>query len=105
MNDSRKNQNQAPQVSDPAACAEFQKHLPELLEDENPNLSADPHIIGCANCAALVRDLEAIAQAARELLPTYEPSPDLWNQIQSAMKSDLPENPPLPPAVDAAGKK
>lgn len=85
MTDSRK---PIPPASDPAACAEFQKHLPELIEGENPNLSAHPHIRGCANCAALVHDLETIAQAARELLPTYEPSPDLWSQIQSAMRSD-----------------
>jgi hypothetical protein len=79
-----------PEVADPVACAEFQKHLPELLGEGSPNIEGHPHIKSCPNCAALVRDLESIAEAARELLPVYDPSPDLWSQIQTAMKQDAP---------------
>jgi len=79
-----------PPSVDPAACAEFQKHLPELMDGDSPNIATDPHVMGCANCAALVRDLESIAQAARELLPVYDPSPDLWSQIQTAIKQEMP---------------
>jgi hypothetical protein len=79
---------------DERECAEFQRTLPALLDEDNPNLADNPHIQTCEKCAALVRDLEAIAQAARELLPTYDPSPNLWNQIQSAMVTGgLEENP------------
>jgi hypothetical protein len=105
MNDSQKYANEipeqskrgrVPEVSDPEACAEFQKHLPELMGSDAPNIGDDPHVKSCANCAALVRDLESIAQAARELLPVYDPSPDLWSQISTAMQMEPPMAEPKP---------
>jgi hypothetical protein len=51
-------------------------------------------------CKALVRDLESIAQAARELLPVYDPSPDLWSQISTAMKQE----PAIDPTIMNNGK-
>jgi hypothetical protein len=91
-----------PEVTDPVACAEFQAHLPELMDGNSPNIAGHPHVKSCANCAALVRDLESIAEAARELLPVYDPSPDLWSQIQTAM---LEEKPAGDDGSNAAGKK
>lgn len=79
-------------------CIEFQEHLPELFagpggsglprDDE----SLQRHLKTCANCAALVRDLEYIAEQARQLLvPTQDPSDKVWANIQSKLK-DNPGN-------------
>jgi predicted anti-sigma-YlaC factor YlaD len=65
-------------------CAEFQEKLPELFEAQ-ADLSAQEHLKSCENCAALVRDLEYIAQQARLLLPIHDPSPAVWEHIQKAI--------------------
>ena len=84
MSDSKKDQ--------VLSCAEFQEQLPQMFIvegeiDERPELRA--HIATCSNCAALVRDLEYIAEQARMLLqPTHEPSPDVWSNIQSKLGRD-----------------
>ncbi len=70
-------------------CAEFQQRLPELFES-GVDLSGDPHLSACENCAALVRDLQYIAQQAKLLLPLHDPSPDVWDNIQSALKNETP---------------
>jgi hypothetical protein len=68
-------------------CAHFQERLPELFES-GADLSADLHLKSCSNCAALVRDLEYIAQQAKLLLPLHDPSPGVWNNIQTAIQRD-----------------
>lgn len=65
-------------------CAEFQNRLPELFESSK-NLANEEHLKSCSNCAALVRDLEYIAQQAKLLLPLHDPSPNVWSNIQSAI--------------------
>jgi len=67
-------------------CAEFQERLPELFES-GANVSQESHVQGCENCSALVRDLEYIAAQAKLLLPIHDPSPTVWNNIQSAIRS------------------
>ncbi len=52
------------------------------------DLSADEHLKTCENCAALVRDLEYIAQQAKLLLPIHEPSPAVWEKISTAMRNE-----------------
>ena len=71
-------------------CAEFQQQLPELLAAGGNSFANHPHLLGCDNCSALVRDLAYIADAARQLLPAHDPSPDVWNQIQSSLQRDSP---------------
>lgn len=66
-------------------CVEFQDRLPELFES-GKDLSREEHLKTCENCAALVRDLEYIAQQAKLLLPLHDPSPTVWNNIQSAIQ-------------------
>jgi hypothetical protein len=66
-------------------CAQFQERLPELFES-GADMSADEHLRTCGNCAALVRDLEYIAQQAKLLLPLHDPSPAVWDNIQSALQ-------------------
>ncbi len=63
------------------ARAEFQERLPELFETQK-DLSAEEHLKTCENCAALVRDLEYIAQQAKLLLPIHDPSPTVWDNIE-----------------------
>ena len=68
-------------------CAEFQDQLPNLFEN-GEDLSDQPHLKTCENCSALVRDLEYIAQQAKLLLPIHDPSPQVWDSIQSAIKKE-----------------
>lgn len=82
MKDSRFNQKDTANMD----CAHFQERLPELFES-GADLSADQHLRNCENCAALVRDLEYIAQQAKLLLPLHDPSPEVWTNIQSAIQT------------------
>jgi hypothetical protein len=66
-------------------CAEFQESIPELFEAQ-ADLSTQEHLKSCENCAALVRDLEYIASQARLLLPIHDPSPEVWDNIQAAIR-------------------
>ena len=68
-------------------CAVFQDRLPSLFES-GEDLAAQPHLKTCENCSALVRDLEYIAQQAKLLLPIHDPSPEVWENIQSALKKE-----------------
>ena len=68
-------------------CAIFQDQLPSLFES-GADLSAQEHLQTCENCSALVRDLEYIAQQAKLLLPIHDPSPAVWENIQTALKKE-----------------
>lgn len=74
------------------SCAEFQEQLPQMFAtgdsiDEQPEMRS--HLDTCTNCSALVRDLQYIADQARQLLePTHDPSPDVWSNIQSKLGKD-----------------
>ena len=68
-------------------CAVFQDQLPSLFESGG-DLTAQPHLQTCGNCSALVRDLEYIAQQAKLLLPIHDPSPQVWENIQTALKKE-----------------
>jgi predicted anti-sigma-YlaC factor YlaD len=69
------------------SCAEFQAQLPELISS-GENAASHPHIQNCELCRALLADLETIAEAARQLFPVVEPPDDLWEHIESAIKSE-----------------
>ena len=72
--------------------SQFEEHLPELFATHNGRISDDPafssFLIHHPDCAALVRDLEYIAEAARSLLEPAqaEPSDAVWNSIQGKLK-------------------
>ena len=70
-------------------CASFQDELPSLFES-GEEISTHPHLQTCENCKALVRDLQYIAQQAKLLLPIHDPGPQVWENIQSAIKKELP---------------
>jgi len=70
--------------------SDFEQYLPEFFADGDGHVSQDPRLqIFLKNnpdCAALVRDLEAIADQARSLFAPTEPSDDVWDNIQKKMK-------------------
>ena len=68
-------------------CAEFQAQLPELI-GSGEDASTHPHVQSCELCGALLADLETIAEAARQLFPVVEPPDELWEHIESAIKSE-----------------
>jgi hypothetical protein len=76
--------------------AEFEAYLPELFAagggkiTENPRfknfLDANP------DCAALVKDLETIAEHAKSLFEPIDPSDKVWSNIASKLKEPVPED-------------
>jgi len=79
------------------SCAEFQEHLPDLFAAGSEGLAEDPtlleHLKACENCSALVRDLQYIADQARQLLePTHEPSDNVWKKIQEELAAGSSES-------------
>lgn len=75
--------------------ADFERYLPELFANSEGKVSTDPRIKSFLeknpDCAALVRDLETIAETAKALFePTYEPSDDVWTGIQDKLKHGGP---------------
>ncbi len=68
------------------SCAAFQAQLPELIGGGYPPVF-HPHIQQCDQCRSLLADLETIAEAAHRLLPSEEPSDELWKQIEAAIKN------------------
>jgi hypothetical protein len=67
-------------------CAEFQALMPERI-GAGEDLQTYPHMLTCERCRSLVRDLEYIAEAARQLIPVEEePRDELWAQIQMAIE-------------------
>jgi hypothetical protein len=68
-------------------CAEFQSLMPERI-GAGDDLQTYPHMLTCERCRSLVRDLELIAEAARQLMPIEEePGDELWVKIQMAIES------------------
>ncbi len=82
-------------------AAQFEERLPELFANGNGRVSDDPNLRQFLQqnptCAALVHDLEYIAEAAKQLFePADEdPSENVWSNIQNKLKiaaaSDEPE--------------
>ena len=73
-------------------AAQFEERLPDLFANGNGRVSDDPNVQKFLKqnptCAALVRDLEFIADTAKQLLnpAEEEPSDAVWNNIQSKLK-------------------
>ncbi len=71
---------------------EFEQYLPDLFQTAG-KLSEDPRLAKflAANpdCAALVRDLETIAETAKSLFePTHDPSDEVWSNIASKLREE-----------------
>jgi hypothetical protein len=74
-------------------CAHFQAQLAELV-GSGQDLARHPHLAVCPRCQALLRDLETIAEAARQLMAPVEPPDELWQSIESALRQE--EDTPRP---------
>ncbi|HTD95855.1 MAG TPA: hypothetical protein VK627_02970 [Edaphobacter sp.] len=82
--------------------ADFEKYLPDFFANGDGHVSSDPRLqtflANNPDCAALVRDLETIAEHAKSLFePSYDPSDTVWSNIQSKLNQPLTEDedPPL----------
>ena len=83
---------------DNMTTAEFEVYLPELFENGGGSISSDPRFTtffkSNPDCAALVRDLETIAEQAKSLFEPSdsesgpEPSDAVWSNIASKLKED-----------------
>jgi len=80
-------------------AAEFEQYLPELFASgESGRLSEDPRLsrflAANPDCAALVRDLETIAETAKSLLvpDQDEPSDALWSKIANKLQQGTDDN-------------
>jgi predicted anti-sigma-YlaC factor YlaD len=69
------------------SCQEFQAQLADLI-GSGEDAASHAHLQSCANCRALLADLETIAEAARKLLPIQQPKEDLWERIEIAIKKE-----------------
>jgi hypothetical protein len=71
--------------------AEFEQYLPELFASgEGGKVSEDPRLAkflkANPDCAALVRDLETIAETAKSLFePDQDPSDAVWSNIANKL--------------------
>jgi hypothetical protein len=74
-------------------CEEFQERLPGLIGGE---IRDHEHLQSCVRCNALLEELEYIAEMAKGLLPSYEPSDKVWQQITKSIRepedADHPSN-------------
>ena len=80
--------------------ADFEKFLPEIFANGDGRVSTDPRLQtflrNNPDCAALVRDLEAIADQARSLFAPSDPGDAVWTGIQNKLKMQGPEDDDLP---------
>jgi hypothetical protein len=66
-------------------CAELQGVLPEII-DGGRSVEQEAHLSSCSACSGLVSDLHLIAQEARTLQASEEPSPRVWNSIEHTLR-------------------
>jgi hypothetical protein len=65
-------------------CVEFER---VLLEDEQtPEQRA--HLNSCSSCSNLLADLDLISSQAKLLLAADEPSPAVWNALESRLRRE-----------------
>ncbi len=81
---------------DNMTAAQFEDYLPDLFASGDGKVSEDSRfatfLAANPDCAALVRDLETIAEHARSLFePTHDPSDAVWSNIARELKNETPE--------------
>jgi len=69
------------------SCESFQAQLADLV-GSGEDVSLHPHLRSCANCTALLADLQVIADAAKRLFSVEQPQEDLWQRIELAIKKE-----------------
>jgi hypothetical protein len=73
-------------------CVELQQSLIEREDGSKGEQRA--HLKACAECSALVADLDRIAVSAAMLRAADEPSPRVWNSIAIALRQEGLIHPP-----------
>jgi hypothetical protein len=74
----------------PMTCEEFQAQMPELI---GADIRGHEHLKTCARCAALLEELEYIAQIASDLLlPVHEPGDSVWKKISASLAKPAPKD-------------
>ena len=68
-------------------CAEFQKALPEFAEPQR-DTALQAHLRSCSDCSLLVSDLDSIVAAAPSLAASEDPNPQIWLQLEAALKNE-----------------
>jgi hypothetical protein len=67
-------------------CVELQASLTEIEDGSNTDQQA--HLKSCAECSALVAELNCIVSSARTLRAAEEPSPRVWNALEIALRQE-----------------
>jgi hypothetical protein len=67
-------------------CVELQQSLAEVEDGSGPEQRT--HLVGCAACSALVKELDLIINAAAQLQAADEPSPRVWNSIAISLRQE-----------------
>jgi hypothetical protein len=67
-------------------CVELHESLAE--NEDGRSASQRAHLISCADCSALVTELNLIAATAVDLRAANEPSPRVWNSIEIALRQE-----------------
>lgn len=67
------------------SCEEFQAQMADMI-GSGVDATAHPHVQNCDLCRALLKDLQAIADAARQLFPITDPPDDLWERIKGKIE-------------------
>ena len=78
---------------DTMTAAQFEDYLPDLFASGDGKVSEDPRfakfLAANPDCAALVSDLETIAEHAKSLFePTEDPADSVWSNIASKLKDE-----------------
>ena len=76
-------------------CVECHRALPEMIEGPR-SAELNAHLASCAECSALVAELNAISREARLLQAVEEPTPRVWNKIEAQLRSEGLIHPPQP---------
>ena len=67
-------------------CVELQTSLAETEDGSSAEQRA--HLKTCSECSALVAELNLIASSAIEIREASEPSPRVWNSIETALRRE-----------------
>ncbi|MES2392252.1 MAG: hypothetical protein V4555_11470 [Acidobacteriota bacterium] len=93
---------------DTLTVPEFKEYLPELTAAGGGKISEDARFAKFfaehPECIDLVRDLEAIADAARSLFdtPAHEPADSVWSNIASKLKQGVTDEESGTPEPEAS---
>jgi hypothetical protein len=68
-------------------CADVQRVLPEVIEDQQ-DTELEAHLKSCAACSELVADLKLLSREAQQLAASDEPAPRVWVRIAAQLRAE-----------------